>query len=63
MNMLILTLNSPISFILKCNVFFCIKIKIGAVMGLFGGKLSEIFCRQCESRKTKAGLIGHEGVC
>jgi hypothetical protein len=31
-------------------------------MGLFGGKLGEIFCRQCESRKTKAGLIGHEGM-
>ncbi len=32
----------------------------GAVMGLFGGKLGEIFCRACESRKTVQGRIGHE---
>lgn len=32
----------------------------GAVMGLFGGKLAEIFCRACESRKTQAGKVGHE---
>lgn len=32
-------------------------------MGLFGGKLAEIFCRACESRKTRAGKVGHEGVC
>ena len=35
---------------------------IGAVMGLFGGKLAEIFCRACESRKTQAGKVGHEGM-
>jgi len=29
-------------------------------MGLFGGKLAEIFCRACESRKTQAGRVGHE---
>eukprot|EP00553_Chaetoceros_curvisetus_P005739 CAMPEP_0204631632 /NCGR_PEP_ID=MMETSP0717-20131115/23093_1 /ASSEMBLY_ACC=CAM_ASM_000666 /TAXON_ID=230516 /ORGANISM="Chaetoceros curvisetus" /LENGTH=306 /DNA_ID=CAMNT_0051649237 /DNA_START=815 /DNA_END=1735 /DNA_ORIENTATION=+ len=32
----------------------------GAVMGLFGGKLGEIFCRACESRETVQGRIGHE---
>lgn len=32
----------------------------GAVMGLFGGKLGEIFCRACESKKTSQGKIGHE---
>jgi len=32
----------------------------GAVMGLFGGKLGEIFCRACESKKTSQGRIGHE---
>lgn len=32
----------------------------GAVMGLFGGKLAEIFCRQRESKKTTQGRIGHE---
>ena len=32
----------------------------GAVMGLFGGKLGEIFCRGCESKKTTQGRIGHE---
>jgi len=32
----------------------------GAVMGLFGGKLAEIFCRACESKKTKTGKIGHK---
>lgn len=30
---------------------------IGAVMGLFGGKLAEIFCRACESHKTKQAKI------
>jgi rhomboid protease GluP len=32
----------------------------GAVMGLFGGKLGEIFCRACESKKSTQGRIGHE---
>jgi membrane associated rhomboid family serine protease len=32
----------------------------GAVMGLFGGKLGEIICRACESKKTSQGRIGHE---
>lgn len=32
----------------------------GAVMGLFGGKLGEIFCRARESKKTIQGRIGHE---
>lgn len=32
----------------------------GAVMGLFGGKLAEVFCRACESRRTTQGRIGHE---
>jgi len=32
----------------------------GAVMGLFGGKLGEIFCRSCESKKSKQGRVGHE---
>lgn len=31
----------------------------GAVMGLFGGKLGEIFCRACESRKTPQARVGH----
>jgi len=32
----------------------------GALMGLFGAKLSEVFCRSCESKRTKQGRIGHE---
>ena len=32
----------------------------GAVMGLFGGKLGEVFCRACESKKTAQGRIGHQ---
>lgn len=32
----------------------------GAVMGLFGAKLSEVFCRACESRRSRQGQIGHE---
>lgn len=32
----------------------------GAVMGLFGAKLAEIFCRACESTETKAARIGYE---
>lgn len=32
----------------------------GAVMGLFGGKLGEIFCRACESSKTLQGRIGRD---
>jgi membrane associated rhomboid family serine protease len=32
----------------------------GAVCGLFGGKLAEIFCRACESKKTSQGRVGHE---
>lgn len=30
----------------------------GALMGLFGAKLSEVFCRSCESKRTKQGRIG-----
>jgi len=29
-------------------------------MGLFGGKISEVFCRACESKSTAQGRIGHE---
>ena len=32
----------------------------GAVMGLFGGKLAEVFCRACESKKTVQGRVGHQ---
>mmetsp|Transcript_51709 Transcript_51709/g.155189 ORF Transcript_51709/g.155189 Transcript_51709/m.155189 type:complete len:410 (-) Transcript_51709:98-1327(-) len=32
----------------------------GAVMGLFGAKLSEVFCRACESQRTRQERIGHE---
>lgn len=32
----------------------------GAVMGLFGAKLSEVFCRACESRRTAQDQIGHQ---
>jgi len=35
----------------------------GAVMGLFGAKLSEIFCRACESSKTHQARVGHEVRC
>ena len=31
----------------------------GAVMGLFGAKLSEIFCRACESRLSVQEKVGH----
>lgn len=31
----------------------------GAVMGLFGAKLGEIFCRSCESKKNEQGRVGH----
>jgi len=31
----------------------------GAVMGLFGGKLAEVFCRLCESDKSQEGRVGH----
>ena len=33
----------------------------GAVMGLMGGKLAEVFCRACESKKKKQQKIAHEG--
>lgn len=32
----------------------------GAVMGLFGAKLSEVFCRACESRRTRQDEIAYE---
>lgn len=32
----------------------------GAVMGLFGAKLSEVICRFCESDRTEQGRIGHQ---
>eukprot|EP00559_Dactyliosolen_fragilissimus_P002001 CAMPEP_0184866270 /NCGR_PEP_ID=MMETSP0580-20130426/21612_1 /TAXON_ID=1118495 /ORGANISM="Dactyliosolen fragilissimus" /LENGTH=368 /DNA_ID=CAMNT_0027365861 /DNA_START=83 /DNA_END=1189 /DNA_ORIENTATION=+ len=32
----------------------------GAVMGLFGGKLAEVFCRQRESQKTEQGRIARK---
>jgi membrane associated rhomboid family serine protease len=31
----------------------------GAVMGIFGAKLSEIFCRSCEPRDTVQERVGH----
>jgi len=31
----------------------------GAVMGLFGAKLAEVFCRACESDKSQQGKVGH----
>jgi len=31
----------------------------GAVMGLFGGKLAEVFCRACESANSEQGRVGH----
>jgi membrane associated rhomboid family serine protease len=65
--------GSPIWFIiyvlsaLGSSIFSCCfkpnNISVGssgAVMGLFGGKLAEIFCRQRESKKTVQGRIGHE---
>jgi uncharacterized Zn finger protein (UPF0148 family) len=30
-------------------------------MGLFGGKLGEIFCRACESTKTQQSKVAKEG--
>lgn len=32
----------------------------GAVMGLFGAKLSEVFCRACEVRRTAQDELAHE---
>jgi hypothetical protein len=32
----------------------------GAVMGLFGGKLAEVICRCCESKRTEQERIGHD---
>jgi hypothetical protein len=32
----------------------------GSVMGLFGGKLAEVLCRACESKKTSQGRIAHD---
>ncbi len=32
----------------------------GAVMGLFGAKLSEVICRYCESDKTKKERVAHQ---
>jgi len=32
----------------------------GAVCGLFGGKLAEIFCRACESKRSVQGRVGHD---
>jgi hypothetical protein len=32
----------------------------GSVMGLFGGKLAELLCRACESKKTRQGRIAHD---
>lgn len=34
----------------------------GAVMGLFGAKLAEVFCRACESDKSQQGKVGHFGT-
>ncbi len=31
----------------------------GAIMGIFGAKISEIFCRSCESRLTVQQKVGH----
>jgi membrane associated rhomboid family serine protease len=31
----------------------------GAIMGIFGAKISEILCRCCESRETVQGKVGH----
>jgi len=50
------------SSLLSC-IFFPDSISVGssgALLGMFGAKLSEVFCRACESKATKQGRIGHE---
>jgi membrane associated rhomboid family serine protease len=63
LNWLIIYLTSAVgSSILSC-IFMPNSVSVGssgAVMGLFGGKLAEVMCRCCESKKTVQGRIGHE---
>jgi len=62
-NWLVIYITSAVgSSILSC-IFKPDSVSVGssgAVMGLFGGKLAEVLCRCCESKKTIQGRIGHE---
>mmetsp|Transcript_25202 Transcript_25202/g.37102 ORF Transcript_25202/g.37102 Transcript_25202/m.37102 type:complete len:320 (+) Transcript_25202:19-978(+) len=62
-NWLVIYLSSAIgSSMLSCIVMpdYVSVGSSGAVCGLFGAKLAEVFCRACESQKTRQGRIGHE---
>merc|ERR1719469_1666412 len=60
---LVVYLCSALSSSLLSCIFMPNSLSVGssgAVMGLFGAKLSEIFCRCCESADTQQGKIGHD---
>jgi len=60
---LIVYLTSAIGSSCLSTIFMPGNISVGSsgsVCGLFGAKLSEVFCRICESRRTSQGRIGHE---
>jgi membrane associated rhomboid family serine protease len=63
LNWLIVYLTSAVgSSILSC-IFMPNSVSVGssgAVMGIFGGKLAEIICRCCESKKTVQARVAHE---
>lgn len=59
----IIYLSSSVSASILSVIFMPNAISVGssgAVMGLFGGKLAEVFCRFCERSETSQERVGHQ---
>ena len=60
---LVVYLSSAVGSTILSVIFMPNAISVGssgAVMGLFGAKLSEVICRLCESDKTKEERVAHQ---
>jgi membrane associated rhomboid family serine protease len=60
---LLIYLSSAVGSSCLSTIFMPGQISVGSsgsVCGLFGAKLSEVFCRICEARRTRQQRIGHD---
>lgn len=60
---MLIYLSSAIGSSCLSAIFMPEQISVGSsggICGLFGAKLSEVFCRFCEARRTRQQRIGHE---
>ena len=60
---LLIYLSSAVGSSCLSTIFMPGQISVGSsgsVCGLFGAKLAEVFCRICDSRRTRQQRIGHE---